>query len=409
MNLPVHGNLDLNKDDSSCYSNGPIMAHPSTESSSVASVNGLVGRQDDGSPCSIFQTKEYSKCSKNTSDMLPQDGARKFLFIDLNSNCEKMELSLGDSQVNKLSGNEVDLAFEDVSKPKTAHYEVSGKEKIDFCSNNGSSLEFSRSNIHKCEATRMVNHEKGKQEDIEVSNSNPCQIIFKDGHGDLSSDSGKTPHCVDNEDTAKSEVELGNPSSTDELFENRIGSEVPILEMVSDEQNQRSLCRIEVKHQCFKNEDSDAVDVLIQEAAQSLLRISLDNSACYKTRSTKDEGSQEFETKKENPEISDFFELMTLLTETSADAFPSKPHEVNFLEKKDCGVNIRRGRRLKNFQKDILPGLASLSRHEIREDINIMEGVLRSREYKKMRAGMADGQSWRTPRKSRRSQVNHTG
>ncbi|RID52042.1 hypothetical protein BRARA_H02668 [Brassica rapa] len=57
---------------------------------------------------------------------------------------------------------------------------------------------------------------------------------------------------------------------------------------------------------------------------------------------------------------------------------------------KEIGLRLRRGRRMKNFQKEILPSLTSLSRHEIREDINILEAVLRSREYKKMQGKTKD-------------------
>ncbi|CAH8388995.1 unnamed protein product [Eruca vesicaria subsp. sativa] len=57
---------------------------------------------------------------------------------------------------------------------------------------------------------------------------------------------------------------------------------------------------------------------------------------------------------------------------------------------REIGLKLRRGRRMKNFQKEILPSLTSLSRYEIREDINILEAVLRSREYKKMQGKTKD-------------------
>ncbi|CAD5316090.1 unnamed protein product [Arabidopsis thaliana] len=63
----------------------------------------------------------------------------------------------------------------------------------------------------------------------------------------------------------------------------------------------------------------------------------------------------------------------------------------DFSKKKEFGVKLRRGRRMKNFQKEILPELVSLSRHEIREDINLLEAVLRSRDYKKMQGKTKDG------------------
>lgn len=107
---------------------------------------------------------------------------------------------------------------------------------------------------------------------------------------------------------------------------------------------------------------------------------------------------------------SDSFELISRnLKECSKDNYSEswKPLEVNDRETKHFSLKLRRGRRLKDFQKDILPGLASLSRHEIVEDINILEGVLRSREYRKIRARMADRHSWCAPVRSRRSTRNY--
>ncbi|XP_039012146.1 uncharacterized protein LOC120141293 [Hibiscus syriacus] len=126
------------------------------------------------------------------------------------------------------------------------------------------------------------------------------------------------------------------------------------------------------------------VDNLIQIAAESLMHFTSKNSACYQESSNQT-------ASKEWPQCSyDSFELMTLeLAESIADDY-----------------SLRRGRRLKDFQ-DILLGLASPFRHEIREDINILEGVLRSREYKKMRAKMANGESWCKPVRSRRSRLNY--
>ena len=40
--------------------------------------------------------------------------------------------------------------------------------------------------------------------------------------------------------------------------------------------------------------------------------------------------------------------------------------------------NARRGRQRRDFQRDILPGLASLSRHEVTEDIQIFGGLMRA-------------------------------
>lgn len=92
----------------------------------------------------------------------------------------------------------------------------------------------------------------------------------------------------------------------------------------------------------------------------------------------------------------DSYELLTLgIRETSPEedcCVSSKSKAVDeFNSKKEFRVKVRIGRRMKNFQKEILPGLVSLSRHEIREDINILEAVLRSRDYKKMQGKTTDG------------------
>ncbi|XP_073055756.1 uncharacterized protein [Primulina eburnea] len=71
----------------------------------------------------------------------------------------------------------------------------------------------------------------------------------------------------------------------------------------------------------------------------------------------------------------------------------STPSELNFSNEKDYGTKLKRGRRMKDFRKEILPALASLSRQEICEDVRIMRGAIKTLEYKyrsKMR-GISDG------------------
>ncbi|XP_023643014.1 uncharacterized protein LOC17894856 isoform X2 [Capsella rubella] len=98
----------------------------------------------------------------------------------------------------------------------------------------------------------------------------------------------------------------------------------------------------------------------------------------------------------------DSFELHTLrIKETIPEEIcyvSSKTKEDDLSNKKESRVKLRRGRRMKNFQKEILPELVSLSRHEIQEDINILETVLRSREYKKMQGKTKDGKCRPNPR-----------
>ncbi|CAA2987946.1 Hypothetical predicted protein [Olea europaea subsp. europaea] len=82
----------------------------------------------------------------------------------------------------------------------------------------------------------------------------------------------------------------------------------------------------------------------------------------------------------------DEFEAMTLqLAETKEDYMP-KPFvpEVEKVEEMGAGSNrtrrgqTRRGRQRRDFQRDILPGLTSLSRHEVTEDLQTFGGLMRA-------------------------------
>ncbi|CAN4124556.1 unnamed protein product [Withania somnifera] len=85
----------------------------------------------------------------------------------------------------------------------------------------------------------------------------------------------------------------------------------------------------------------------------------------------------------------DYFEAMTLqLTETKEEDYMPKPFVPEVQTVEDAGAssltnrprrgNARRGRQRKDFQRDILPGLVSLSRHEVTEDIQIFGGLMRA-------------------------------
>ncbi|XVF52654.1 hypothetical protein PTKIN_Ptkin05aG0035700 [Pterospermum kingtungense] len=269
-----------------------------------------------------------------------------------------------------------------------------------------------------CAVAKQVDCERIEEGDSGLLCSDKIQITMEDKNPDVRPALGKSSCISDNApsplSTLRSEIEpydLNVPAS--DQFSGTDGRS-QVAETLSGEQDQRSSDSNEIKHECCNNrEESAEVDDLIQIAAESLIRISLENSACYQEASTQT-GSNELENEdKEQPQCSsDSFELMILkLKESSADDYcvSSKPFEVSDSERKDFSFKLRRGRRMKDFQRDILPGLASLSRQEIHEDINILEGVLRSREYKKMRAKMGNGESWCTPVRSRRSRLNYVG
>lgn len=411
------GQVDLNKvmcDDSSCYSNDPMTpSHPSTASSSHFC--GQVGRVEEGNFPSPPLRKEYNIGSKETSVVLHSDDAGNSSFVDSNHNYERIDICTGSFKFDRLSSNDIGLDLETVCRPKIVlneDFDCHGND-----SSGGSTLELPKSQDHTYESATIAIHVKGKVEDAAFVCSCNNHNTVPDGCCNLSFASCKPFHVADDESSNAeiplSEAQIGNPSAADQLSGTHKGSQVP--ETLSCE-NQRSTDSSELKHEYLrKDEESNEVDILIQEAAESLVHISLESSTCYRDCSTKIGGElKEIETKEiQIPQCSsDSFELMTLeLAESTADdlSVSSKPPDINFTETKDCGFKLRRGRRLKDFQKDILPGLASLSRYEIREDVNILEGVLRSREYKKMRAGMGNvGQSWCTPTRSRRSRLNHT-
>ncbi|KAL0372496.1 UNVERIFIED_CONTAM: hypothetical protein Scaly_0931200 [Sesamum calycinum] len=92
----------------------------------------------------------------------------------------------------------------------------------------------------------------------------------------------------------------------------------------------------------------------------------------------------------------DDFEAMTLqLAETKEEDYMPNPFVPEVQKMEDTGGSAlptrsrrgqaRRGRQRRDFQRDILPGLASLSRHEVTEDLQIFGGLMR-----------ATGHSWNT-------------
>ncbi|XP_041014533.1 uncharacterized protein LOC121257556 [Juglans microcarpa x Juglans regia] len=108
-------------------------------------------------------------------------------------------------------------------------------------------------------------------------------------------------------------------------------------------------------------------------------------------------------------EGSDYFELMTLkLMETKEEDYMPKPLVPESLKLEETGTTVlpnrprkgqaRRGRQRRDFQRDILPGLASLSRHEVTEDLQTFGGLMR-----------ATGHSWHSGLTRRSSTRNGCG
>lgn len=298
---------------------------------------------------------------------------------------------------DKLSGGgEADLSpasLKSISRPPMYRSEYLGGCSSDPSNRDKFTSELQKGLLndlnHTCVATRQVSSEKSEVE-------GPAYSCSGQSH-DKCAGSCKSCCIVDNVSssikTLQPHIELGNSST-------------PAVE-----QHQKSSGNSE--NECINRKEGLAkVDVLIQRAAESLVHISLENSASFQDHTTRS-GSNEIENNKsEQPQnSSDSFELLTLkLKDSSSEDYcvSSKPFEVNDTDKRDFGIKLKRGRRMKDFQREILPGLASLTRHEILEDINILEGALKSKEYRKNRARMADGESWCLQLRSRRKRINYT-
>ncbi|KAM0987130.1 hypothetical protein ACFX13_011510 [Malus domestica] len=105
----------------------------------------------------------------------------------------------------------------------------------------------------------------------------------------------------------------------------------------------------------------------------------------------------------------DYFEFVTLkLRETREEDYMPKPLVPENLKLEETGNTLlpnpprkgqsRRGRQRRDFQRDILPGLASLSRHEVTEDLQTFGGLMR-----------ATGHSWQSGLTRRNSTRNGGG
>ncbi|KAK7362413.1 hypothetical protein VNO77_04524 [Canavalia gladiata] len=108
-------------------------------------------------------------------------------------------------------------------------------------------------------------------------------------------------------------------------------------------------------------------------------------------------------------EGTDYFESMTLkLTETKEEDYMPSPLVPENFKVEETGITslptrtrkgpARRGRQRRDFQRDILPGLASLSRHEVTEDLQTFGGLMR-----------ATGHAWHSGLNRRSSSRNGCG
>lgn len=119
------------------------------------------------------------------------------------------------------------------------------------------------------------------------------------------------------------------------------------------------------------------------DAISSSIDVPLELSDAYASKNQLDAAQDDFLSND-----SGYFEAMTLkLTECDIEEYLSKPSEVS--NAKATGTHVsggrarrgqarRGGRQRRDFQRDILPGLVSLSRHEVTEDIQTFGGLMRA-------------------------------
>ncbi|XP_009596830.1 uncharacterized protein [Nicotiana tomentosiformis] len=253
-------------------------------------------------------------------------------------------------------------------------------------------------------STPEMKSKKAKQDAV---SSPECKTrdIVKDTGSDRSPSSCKSSCFEDTSsgvETMQSGTQLGNSSSFHcnafQDSETLKANKSPHQEDVDSSSNSDDL----------KGKASE-VDGLIIRGAVSLVYLALECSEpSDANRMKKIEGENI-----EQPQSSlDSFEEMVLKQpESSVDDYSvtSNAFEVNDTEGKDNGITLKRGRRMKDFQRDIMPSLATLSRHEIFEDIKIMETALRSREYKRLRSKTTSEYKWFNPVRNRRSRLNYVG
>ncbi|KAG6429761.1 hypothetical protein SASPL_107814 [Salvia splendens] len=131
-------------------------------------------------------------------------------------------------------------------------------------------------------------------------------------------------------------------------------------------------------------EESAGIDILEASLAESfMLFVNAVSSCPDESMSTDKDGLP-----KDLSEEMDDFEAMTLqIPETGEEDYMPTPFVPELQKNEEAGGNTvtrprrgqaRRGRQRRDFQRDILPGLTSLSRHEVTEDIQTFGGMMRA-------------------------------
>ncbi|XP_030538051.1 uncharacterized protein LOC115746434 [Rhodamnia argentea] len=406
--------VDLNTvivDSSPCYSNDATAV--TSHSTSLA---GKV-RPDGPDGCCIFGyvMKDGISSSDEKHNML--QGERRLNNAMLNSEGKTISGLTGknhrDDAITVAEISSVDL--EASSRRLPGCFERVGtnngtirNEDVELTSESSNSLVLEQQEDN----ARAKDSDDDEKDALLSSSEKSCQDASQDGYRQMQCGIRSMDSDSSSIKTAQSGHGVGKSSS---FMSEEKSIARQAVETSSNKEETAQRISIGPENNCPGRQDSPEGDELIQEAANSLIRISLTDPAWFEDCS-RQVGSNEVEKDIDNPtkapSSSDSYELNVLMLEENSTedySVTSKAFDIAEASDKDFSVRLRRGRRLKDFQKEILPGLASLSRHEILEDVNILEGVIRSREYRKLRANMADGEMVCTPLRSRRSRSYHAG
>ncbi|KAJ6804532.1 uncharacterized protein M6B38_183710 [Iris pallida] len=230
----------------------------------------------------------------------------------------------------------------------------SSSGKHPFITHSGSRRQTSIITSSNDREIKQVNNEV--YEEDTVSSHTIAQDDKEDGTVAKFSTGSKCNHMTDGScDTSSQDKSTGESSGTTQLE-----SQVP--EQINP-----------------NHEDQAAeMDSAVIGAADALVRIALDNLSSLVDKSDNTTPTMDIEDEEDwidEPQYSsDSFASMTLnLPEVKSKCqMPTKEFESGAGAGSSGVNNLRRGRRraVRDFQKDILPGMASLSRHEICEDMH---------------------------------------
>ncbi|KAJ8767669.1 hypothetical protein K2173_018227 [Erythroxylum novogranatense] len=419
--IPHHGShLDLNKvyiDESACYPDDHTVAYFPTASPADSSATHFDSIKERRAPA-ISGKQEVNIYNTH---VLCEGSVENLALVDLKSPNKCIDISSRISECNEISDNIGSRSGpESMSRPQLEMVgsigHCSGDHKVEKFDLKSKTSNDTSNNLHQgSPCRRELSCEKSEVDDNVLSFNDKFQNKLQEQEGTKSPVSCKS--CISDNDSSNVKTA---PSY---IRCSRITSEVPNESSKSQfgcHLTEVSLCELgqaisdsfDLKTNLSdKKEESAEVNDLIQIAAESLIHMSSEISVCFHDSHT-NIGFKEAENEKmERPQnSSDTFELMTLnLAESNMmdDSASSNAFEVNDTAMKDFGLKLRRGRRMKDFQREILPALVSLSADEILEDISILEGVLRSREYRQMRAKMGVREDNRFSLvKNRRSRLN---